>query len=167
MAGPESVLAVDEKREKQRLRMAKWRAENPERSKQNNQRWAKENPEKRKESVRKWREKNKERHVQYQKKYQSENLDIFRIHAQNRRQKLREGRLSSDIYKRLIILQRSKCACCKADLSKVKAHLDHIVPLALGGEHLDSNIQLLCQPCNQQKHAKHPVEFMQSKGMLI
>jgi 5-methylcytosine-specific restriction endonuclease McrA len=46
-------------------------------------------------------------------------------------------------------------------------HLDHIVPLAIGGTNTDDNIQLLRQKCNQQKSAKHPIDFMQSRGFLL
>lgn len=41
------------------------------------------------------------------------------------------------------------------------------MPLALGGANEDWNIQLLRQRCNNQKKAKHPVDFMQSKGYLL
>jgi 5-methylcytosine-specific restriction endonuclease McrA len=46
-------------------------------------------------------------------------------------------------------------------------HIDHIMPLALGGSNTDDNIQLLRQRCNNQKCAKHPVDFMQSRGFLL
>jgi hypothetical protein len=41
------------------------------------------------------------------------------------------------------------------------------MPLAKGGTNTDNNMQLLKATCNQQKHAKDPVEFMQSRGFLI
>lgn len=34
--------------------------------------------------------------------------------------------------------------------------LDHIVPLAVGGAHVRTNVQLLCKACNARKHAKIP-----------
>ena len=46
-------------------------------------------------------------------------------------------------------------------------HLDHINPLALGGSKTDEKIQLLRATCNLQKNAKHPVDFMQSRGFLL
>lgn len=46
-------------------------------------------------------------------------------------------------------------------------HLDHIVPVAMGGPNIDENIQLLRQRCNNQKHSKHPVDFMQQRGFLL
>jgi len=98
------------------------------------------------------------------------NPDRVRITHINRRAKKKmtgAGKLSRDIAAKLLMLQRGKCAVCSCDLTKAKYHMDHIEPLALGGPHEDSNIQLLCPPCNQAKHAKPPIEFMQSRGFLL
>ena len=67
--------------------------------------------------------------------------------------------------KRIFDRQRGRCAACRKKLSKY--HRDHILPLVLGGDNNAKNIQLLCPPCNLQKHAKHPVEFMQELGFLL
>ncbi len=76
------------------------------------------------------------------------------------------GTLSVGLAEKLIKLQKGRCACCGGALSG-DYHLDHIVPLALGGSHEDSNIQLLHGKCNLHKHAKHPVDFMQRMGFLL
>lgn len=39
-------------------------------------------------------------------------------------------------------------------------HIDHFVPLALGGKNEDWNILLTCPTCNGRKHAKHPAQFL-------
>jgi len=95
------------------------------------------------------------------------NPEKRRVYEQNRRAKKRErgGTLSPDIASMLMVLQGGKCACCRAKMKYF--HLDHVMPLHLGGEHTDKNMQLLCPPCNQAKHAKHPVDFMQSRGYLL
>lgn len=77
-----------------------------------------------------------------------------------------EGRLSEDLAERLYLLQKGKCPCCSQPLGD-DYHLDHIIPLALGGTNTDENMQLLRAVCNMQKHAKHPVDFMQSRGFLL
>lgn len=76
------------------------------------------------------------------------------------------GKLSPSLPMRLFALQKGKCACCGQPLGE-SFHLDHIMPISLGGTNTDDNIQLLRQRCNNQKHAKHPVEFMQSRGFLL
>lgn len=63
--------------------------------------------------------------------------------------------------------QGGRCAYCRADLNKIKKHVDHIVPLARGGSNRRSNLQYLCQPCNQKKNWKDPNEFARSIGLLI
>jgi len=39
------------------------------------------------------------------------------------------------------------CAMCKTRLNDEK-HLDHIVPLAMGGTHTKANVRVVCKPCN-------------------
>lgn len=46
-------------------------------------------------------------------------------------------------------------------------HRDHIIPLDLGGTNDIRNIQLLCPPCNGEKHAKHPIDWAQENGLLL
>lgn len=51
---------------------------------------------------------------------------------------------------------RGRCCNCNKDLSNTlsiqnKQHYDHIVPLKLGGINDVSNLQLLCDSCNQSK----------------
>lgn len=76
------------------------------------------------------------------------------------------GRLPKNTIVNLRKLQRGKCAVCWIDLD-AGYHVDHIVPLALGGKHERMNIQLLCPTCNVRKAAKHPVDFMQERGLLL
>lgn len=97
-----------------------------------------------------------------------ENPDAAKLIQANRRarKKNAQGNLSRGLVDRLHLLQQGKCACCKQPLGS-SFHLDHIMPLALGGSNTDDNIQLLRQRCNNQKHAKHPIDFMQSRGFLL
>ena len=141
--------------------------------KESQKKYKEAHPERRKQTQKKWDEANKEkRHQSYVKRYYGD-IESSRkrhaIHAQNRRGKIKEvgGVLSKNIFDKLFALQRGRCACCKIDLTTVVAHIDHIFPIALGGENSNRNVQLLCKPCNHQKSWRHPVDFMQSRGFLL
>ena len=110
----------------------------------------------------------REKYLARSKAWASANRDKRAVISQNRRARLKQngGKLSADIVKKLFSLQKSKCACCGKSL-KPGYHIDHIIPLALGGKNEDSNIQLLTPACNSKKHAKHPVDYMQEMGKLI
>lgn len=97
------------------------------------------------------------------------NPEKVRIYGINERARKRAngGKLSPGLPASLLALQRGLCACCRGDLNTTGYHLDHIEPLVGGGAHENRNIQLLCPDCNQCKHAKHPVDFMQSRGYLL
>ena len=111
---------------------------------------------------------NPSRFIAYRAAYAKANPEAGRLIRANRRaRKLAAGgKLSKGLSAKLFKLQRGKCACCKLPLGD-NYHLDHIMPLALGGSNTDDNIQLLRQICNNQKHAKHPVDFMQERGLLL
>jgi len=121
----------------------------------------KENPKKVRESNDKWAKKNPDK-VKLSKKMSKQT---------RRAQKSKSvGTLSKDLLPKLMVLQKGRCAICHKDLRKLekrKIHLDHIMPLALGGANEDYNIQLLCQVCNNKKHAKDPIAYMQSLGKLL
>jgi len=167
-ANPERKKAVD----------AAWRAENREKTKRDQSKnentkryrseWAKRNPEKVKAKYAAWKEKNPERAKANLERWRKNHPETKRVYNQNRlsRKSANGGVLSTDLPKKLFKLQKGKCPCCGAPLGD-DYHLDHIVPLALGGANTDDNIQLLTATCNQQKHAKHPVDFMQSRGFLL
>lgn len=105
---------------------------------------------------------------EYNRQWYANNPDAVRVKNQNRRARVRQsgGELSKGIAEKLFDLQKGKCPCCKRGLGK-NYHLDHVVPLALGGTNTDDNVQLLRAECNLKKHAADPVEFMQSRGFLL
>lgn len=116
-----------------------WRERNPERVKEINARWSKSNPEK------------------------------TRLKNNNRRAKRRGngGKLSTTIQKKLLIIQRGKCAICKKRIKKCGFHIDHIIPISRGGKNIDGNVQLTCPKCNHKKGGKDPILFMQEMGYLL
>lgn len=115
-----------------------------------------------------WYEANQERAKASSIAWNKAHPEEARIYRQNRQARKREngGVLSKGLVAKLFKLQKGKCACCREPLGD-DFHLDHIMPLALGGSNTDDNIQLLRQRCNNQKHAKHPIDFMQERGFLL
>ena len=91
---------------------------------------------------------------------------IERVKTAKRRalKKQNGGVLSKDIVQRLLITQKGLCACCGTPLNG-KFHLDHIMPLALGGANADFNVQLLTPSCNMRKHKLHPDVFLARKHL--
>ena len=112
-----------------------------------------------------YRQQQPDKCAEYAKYYAEANPDKIRIHKQNRRARTR-GVLSVGIVAKLWELQNGKCACCGVAL-KDDYHVDHIMPLALGGSNTDDNVQLLLSRCNHMKHAKHPADYMRERGLLL
>ena len=141
-------------KEHDRLRCAEYRKNNPERVAL---------------SKRQYKEKNREIINAKNRAYGKNNPAKIAIKAQNRRAKIRAagGVLSKDIVQRLKTLQKGKCAICYERLPVKGYHIDHIMPLALGGSNKDANAQLTCAPCNLKKNRRHPIDFMRSRGFLL
>jgi len=148
-----------------------WVEANKDRKKAAVKAWAAANPDSRKASVKTYRAANKDRVKAVRKAHYEANKEACRIDCHTRRARIygNGGKLSNGLFDKLFVLQRGKCPVCKTELSNVKPRspMDHIMALANGGKNEDSNIQLLCQTCNSQKHSKDPIVFMQSKGFLL
>lgn len=168
-------------REKDKLRATAYRIANPEKSNAScsayrarnkdacNKRsisWAKDNPERCKLNRLAWNEANPDRLNYCRARWKSLNPEAIILASHNRRARKRGGKLSKGLTEKLYNLQHGKCACCGNPLGE-DFHLDHIMPLALGGTNEDWNIQLLRAICNHQKHKKHPIDFMRERGFLL
>ena len=125
--------------------------------------WKLKNPDKVKEAKAAWYRKHKEEIAEKDRL-----AGWSRVNGVNRRARVRNcgGRIPVGYDKVLFILQKGKCPCCRKELGD-DYHIDHIIPLALGGDNSKGNFQLLRKQCNQKKYAKHPVDYMQSKGFLL
>ena len=152
----------------QKERSRKWAEANPEKILQAMRKWRKINPEKVSACARSWQKANPQRAKVIALNWREANPDKVKTIEQNRRARVKGngGNLSTNIIKTLLAQQNGKCACCGLGLDN-GYHLDHIMPLALGGINDDSNVQLLTPKCNLSKGAKHPVDYMRSKGRLI
>jgi len=155
-------------KEKVKASNLKFRQANPEKIRAISMAYRKLNPEKVSAATKLWRLENQAIVKAYSRAYAAANPEARRIQTQNRnaRKRANGGTLSKGLSAKLFKLQKGKCACCSLPLGN-NFHLDHILPITLGGPNIDSNIQLLRQRCNNQKSAKHPVDFMQGRGFLL
>jgi len=141
--------------------------------------WYEKNKERRKAQSRLYYANNKHKVRVYSKKYHLLNRDKIIARVNKWQEENRErfmARIKINTHKRRAVLknckgsytayevqqklrrQKFKCKGCKTDI-KASYHIDHIMPLARGGENNIGNIQLLCRTCNLSKGAKHPKEW--------
>lgn len=66
----------------------------------------------------------------------------------------------------LRVLQKGKCTWCLTLLGKSRVHVDHYLPLALGGSNDRTNLRLLHEKCNLAKAAHHPIDHGLRSGLL-
>jgi len=91
-----------------------------------------------------------------QRKHYQANRDEM-IARVKRRSKL-EGFFSKQDIVNMMRSQFSRCFWCSTNISK-RYHVDHIVPIKLGGTNWPSNLMLLCPACNTSKGAMHPASW--------
>lgn len=75
--------------------------------------------------------------------------------------------VTAEKIRELFFRQKGRCANCPKKITQESMHRDHIQPIARGGLHRMSNIQLLCIPCNQRKYSKDPIDFARQEGRLL
>lgn len=138
-----------------RRRKINKRRENPEVRKKHNEtnaEWRASRP----DYMSEWKTNNPEKHKANDLNYLS-------------RKKGAEGRHTGEDIERIYEEQSGRCVYCNKKLGR-KYQVDHIMPLARGGTNWPDNIQLLCRKtkgaCNQRKHARDPVEFARSLGLI-
>lgn len=114
-----------------------------------------------------YRDSRKQQIAESAKKWYASNPEMVRLCKLKRRarEKACGGTISKGITIFLMTSQCGLCVYCKVDITQ-KYHIDHIMPLALGGANNDDNIQLLCPSCNLRKNAKHPDIFMREIGLI-
>lgn len=137
--------------------------------------WRAKHPEKVREYKKKDYRKHKDKRKNTQSKWGIKNWDKVKSYRTNRKARLRkaQGKHSAKEIRVLLERQKYKCAECHRRIGvilkrgELKLHVDHIIPIFLNGSNDIKNLQCLCEPCNLDKGAKHPIEYAQRKGRLL
>lgn len=159
---------LENNKEARKKTVAKYYANNIDKIKSFGKKYRTENPEKVRLAISNWNEKNKNKLRLTRAKYRIEHKEERRSYKHTRRARIKSIGGSHTVIEinNLLKLQKYKCAVCSISV-KNKYHIDHVMPIALGGSNYISNIQILCPTCNCSKGAKDPTDFMQSRGFLF
>lgn len=116
--------------------------------------WQKANPEKHRASI----EKGRDRHREYIAAWRK--TDHGKAIIRNINNKRRSAKKITDLtgpYIKAMIDDVSHCPLCENELNKTDhrssyyPHLDHIIPLCLGGDHMMYNVRIICAICNMRR----------------
>lgn len=130
--------------------------------------WASDNKDAISGASRRWYSRNPEQAVKISRQWAINNPEKARARCRNRVAKKRNasGSHTSDQILEMLKKQKWKCVYCAVSI-KTKRHIDHIIPLALGGANDIGNLQGLCPTCNCRKNAKDPHEWAKEIGFLL
>jgi 5-methylcytosine-specific restriction endonuclease McrA len=172
---------VESYRERGRQNARAWRMKHPEESARKTREWAQANPGRMREysakyrrsergraTAQRWLEvRDRSRRQATTRRYYLKNKTRYLTYASNRRARIRgsDGHHSKDDVAFIAQKQGMRCIYCRNKLKHF--HIDHILPLALGGANDKTNIQLLCPRCNRRKGAKHPIDYANRLGLLL
>lgn len=101
--------------------------------------------------------KNRQHALQVSKIWQKAHPDKVRSSVASRRARRQKAFVEAVDYGALYRRDRGICQLqysgCAGRVTMKKGSVDHIIPLALGGQHSYKNTQLACLSCNQKKNA--------------
>lgn len=101
-----------------------------------------------------WRNRNREKVRELSRAGQRKR---HRVHlaCNDRYQATRRGAPCAETIDRMIVYHRDggRCHICRKKLRSDHFHLDHLIPLSTGGDHLYRNIAVACPSCNCRRGA--------------
>jgi|SRR5262245_9375606 len=111
--------------------------------------WAKQKDERNAE-----RRADREHQNQTFRKWYVRNREKFCAHVSARRARKKSTQIEPVDYKKVLMDSRGICGICHESLDLFGTDIDHIVPLAKGGAHVQENLQATHSRCNRSKGAK-------------
>lgn len=145
-----------ERADKQAVRHAIWYQENKEPIAERRRIRRLENIDKYLKQERDSYQRNKEQKRAYSREYTKKTLDKSRERNQRRRARIAAASDYKVTAKELRKIANSSCAFCG---TMSPSDVDHIIPLARGGNHGIGNLQPLCDNCNSTKYNKTIMEW--------
>lgn len=106
-----------------------------------------------------WRTANRDRMRELKRSWKKANPAKVRLHRNSSAQNHRRRAW-------LMKKQHGRCPICERKLAG-ELHIDHIMPVSLGGPNRRSNLQLTHAACNMAKLDHHPIDHAQSLGRLL
>ena len=120
-----------------------------------------------KEYSKKWRASNPDKTRQYHQEYAQVNFEQERIRhrekAHKRRAEIKGNGVFKVLPKEMKRLISTPCANC-GSLDNIT--IDHVLPIARGGRHSIGNLQSLCGSCNFSKGKKTMTEWSKYKELI-
>lgn len=143
------------KKQQARERSKRWRIKNKEKHRAYSLNWAKENPDIVNKRNKLWKQQNPERYKEFQRKYNLSVPEKKRKNAATRRcKKKNQSPILNENQKKII-----DCFYKQSErLTKrfgFQFEVDHIIPVARGGAHEPSNLQVLPKKINRAKGCKN------------
>lgn len=86
-------------------------------------------------------------------------IEQSRLNDRSSRRRARKANATIETFTRHEIIERDHRTChiCgRTDLADTEIHLDHVIPLAKGGDHSRANVKVACATCNIRKGATAP-----------
>jgi HNH endonuclease len=132
-------------------------------------RWRQNNPDALRKIARKWYQANSKRAVQISTNWAKNNREKIRTRNRNRKARRIGAPGSHTVEQILEILEFQDWKCAGHHCSRsirTDRHIDHILPLLLGGSNYVWNLQGLCPTCNCRKNGKHPIVWAAENGVI-
>lgn len=173
LANPDKWRAITQRnyannKDKRKATTRAWVLANPEKKKAIAKRHYAKHAARYRAATRRWRAANMEYAREACREWNRKNPVATRVY-QARRRALKDAsgeNFTTAEVLALVLKQGRRCAGC-GELLRGKWAADHIQPLSKGGGNSIRNIQILCVPCNQRKHAKDPLDWARENGRLL
>jgi 5-methylcytosine-specific restriction endonuclease McrA len=107
-----------------------------------------------------YRATHREKRAEDMRRWQAEHPEMVAANSRRRSARKRNagGDHSADDVAAQYLRQHGHCYWCGEKVGR-GYHVDHVIPLALGGSNGPENLVVACPACNQSKSAKHPMDF--------